>query len=115
MGMIFFQPYIGHSSSVKMYVAHSKLLKSQSVIFFFNFQTVESFLRLLVNSRDELAFATAISGPLCSIDQTDFIVIKREAQCLKMPLFQVRANQKKPQKFFSKASSHRLSSLTSKS
>lgn len=43
-----------------------------------------------MNSRDELAFANAISGPSCGINQSDFITIKKEAQILKMPLYQVK-------------------------
>jgi hypothetical protein len=47
---------------------------------------VESFLRLLVNSRDELSLANVVTG---FVSHQDFDAIKKEAKLSRMPLFQV--------------------------
>ncbi len=54
-----------------------------------NSQIVDSYLRLLVNSRDELSLANVVCGPTGIVDEKDFTFIKNEAKKTKMPLFQV--------------------------
>eukprot|EP00094_Tigriopus_californicus_P003848 TCALIF_03704-PA protein Name:"Similar to parpbp PCNA-interacting partner (Xenopus tropicalis)" AED:0.06 eAED:0.06 QI:0/0.75/0.6/1/1/1/5/0/645 len=49
---------------------------------------MEGILRLLVNSRDELALARIMSGPFGILGQTAFTVIKHQAQSINMPLYQ---------------------------
>lgn len=49
---------------------------------------VESYLRLLVNSRDELALARAITGPAHNLDQKYFTVIRQKTKETNMPMYQ---------------------------
>ncbi|CAG0888888.1 unnamed protein product, partial [Darwinula stevensoni] len=49
---------------------------------------VFSYLRLLVNSRDEIALATLLSSPGFQVTQEGFISIKRVAKNKNMPMFQ---------------------------
>ncbi len=51
-------------------------------------QWAEGCLRLVVNSRDELALARVICGPLGLLDESAFAVIRREAAKTGMPIFQ---------------------------
>jgi hypothetical protein len=50
---------------------------------------VESYLRLLVNTRDELSLANVVCGPTGVIGHEDFDAVKKEATKTKMPLYQV--------------------------
>lgn len=49
---------------------------------------MEGILRLLVNSRDELALARIMCGPCGILDPTAFTIIKHQAQSVNMPLYQ---------------------------
>ena len=49
-----------------------------------------SYLRLLVNSRDELALAQAINTPDRGLGHRPFTVLRKVARQKRMPMFQVR-------------------------
>ena len=49
----------------------------------------DGYLRLLVNSRDELALARVLSGPLGPLSQVAFTSIRREAEKTSMPMYQM--------------------------
>ena len=50
---------------------------------------VEGYLRLMVNSRDELAIARILCGPFGLVDEAAFKIMRREAGKTKMPIYQV--------------------------
>lgn len=50
----------------------------------------EGYLRLMVNSRDELAIARILCGPFGVLDEAAFKIIRREAGKTKMPIYQVQ-------------------------
>ena len=52
-------------------------------------QWIEGYLRLVVNSRDELALARIICGPCGLLDHKAFTAIKNEAAKINMPMYQV--------------------------
>ena len=49
----------------------------------------EGYLRLMVNSRDELAMARVLCGPFGVLDEAAFKIVRREAEKTKMPIYQV--------------------------
>ena len=49
----------------------------------------EGYLRLMVNSRDELAIARILCGPFGVLDEAAFKIMRREAGKTKMPIYQV--------------------------
>ena len=49
----------------------------------------EGYLRLMVNSRDELANARILCGPFGVLDEAAFNIMRREAGKTKMPIYQV--------------------------
>ncbi len=50
---------------------------------------VTGYLRLVINSRDEMALAQIISGPCGMLDHRAFTAIRREAERTGMPMYQV--------------------------
>ena len=54
----------------------------------------EGYLRLMVNSRDELAMARILCGPFGVLDEAAFKIIRREAGKTKMPIYQVQVLSK---------------------
>ena len=68
-------------------IAHCCFSQGLKLDFFsIHFQLVDSFLRLLINTRDELSLANVVAG---FVSHEDFSVIKKEAKKTKMPLYQV--------------------------
>ena len=52
-------------------------------------QLVDSYLRLIINSRDELALARVIAGPAGVLGHEAFTLLKKESAKCRMPLYQV--------------------------
>lgn len=70
--------------------AQTSLSKSGSNTSEYCDQWIEGYLRLVVNSRDELALARIICGPCGLLDHRAFTAIKKEAAKINMPLYQVK-------------------------
>ena len=55
-------------------------------------KVILSYLRLLVNSRDELALSQAINIPYRGLAHKQFTVLRKVARDKNMPMFQVSTN-----------------------
>lgn len=49
----------------------------------------EGYLRLMINTRDELAIARIVCGPFGVLDEAAFTIMRREAEKTRMPIYQV--------------------------
>ena len=65
--------------------------KNESESYKYCQELIESYARLIVNSRDEIALAKVICGPCGSLDHRAFQKVKEEALKTRMPLPQVSA------------------------